>query len=350
MEGELMGVFENISIPGHEMVIFFQDESVGLKSIIAVHNSTLGPTCGGLRIWPYESEEAALQDVLNLSRAMTYKSAMADLELGGGKAVIWLDKNQSKTEELIRSYARFLDTLGGKYITTTDVGSDVNDLQWISEETNHVVGLPVDQGGSGDTSIMTGLGVYLGMKACAKHLWGSESLKGKTVAFQGFGKVAKQAAIHLAKEGVNLVATDIDGAKLEQASDLGASIVSISEIYDVQADIFSPCALGGTINSNTIPRLSAQIIAGGANNQLESDATCEILREKGIVYAPDYVINAGGIINASCEIGAEYSEQRSLEKTEKIFDITLNILDIASDQNISTVTACDQIVSDKLSG
>ena len=185
-----MGVFENISIPGHEMVNFFQDESVGLKSIIAVHNSTLGPTCGGLRIWPYESEEAALQDVLNLSRAMTYKSAMADLELGGGKAVIWLDKNQSKTEELIRSYARFLDTLGGKYITTTDVGSDVNDLQWISEETNHVVGLPIDQGGSGDTSIMTGLGVYLGMKACAKHLWGSESLKGKTVAFQGFGKVA----------------------------------------------------------------------------------------------------------------------------------------------------------------
>ena len=350
MEGELMGVFENISIPGHEMVNFFQDESVGLRSIIAVHNSTLGPTCGGLRIWPYESEEAALQDVLNLSRAMTYKSAMADLELGGGKAVIWLDQNQTKTEELIRSYAKFLDTLGGKYITTTDVGSDVNDLQWISKETNHVVGLPVDQGGSGDTSIMTGLGVYLGMKACANHLWGSDSLEGKTVAFQGFGKVAKQAAIHLAKEGVNLVATDIDGAKLEQASDLGASIVSISEIYDVQADIFSPCALGGTINSNTIPRLSAQIIAGGANNQLESDATCEILREKGIVYAPDYVINAGGIINASCEIGSEYSEQRSLEKTEKIFDITLNILDIASDQNISTVTACDQIVSDKLSG
>ena len=226
----------------------------------------------------------------------------------------------------------------------------MNDLQWISKETNHVVGLPVDQGGSGDTSIMTGLGVYLGMKACAKHLWGSDSLEGKTVAFQGFGKVAKQAAIHLAKEGVNLVATDIDGAKLEQARELGASIVDISEIYDVQADIFSPCALGGTINSNTIPRLSAQIIAGGANNQLESDATCEILREKGIVYAPDYVINAGGIINASCEIGAEYSEQRSLEKTEKIFDITLNILDIASDQNISTVTACDQIVSDKLSG
>ena len=344
-----MGVFENISIPGHEMVSFFQDKTIGLKSIIAVHNSTLGPTCGGLRIWPYESEEAALKDVLNLSKAMTYKSAMAGLELGGGKGVILLNKNQSKTEQLIKSYGRFADTLGGKYITTTDVGSDVNDLQWISEETKHVVGLPVNQGGSGDTSIMTGLGVYLGMKACANHIWGTDSLSGKTVAFQGFGKVAKQAAIHLVKEGVNIIATDIDDFKLKQASELGAQIVGVSEIYDAKSDIFSPCALGGTINSNTIPRLSAQIIAGGANNQLESDEMCALLSEAGIIYAPDYVINAGGIINASCEIGAEYSELKSREKTERIFDITSNILKISDDQKISTVEACNKIVLEKLS-
>ena len=192
--------------------------------------------------------------------------------------------------------------------------------------------------------------VKRGVTSKARHKKVLKKTKGQYGARSRLIKVAKQAAIHLAKEGVNLVATDIDGAKLEQASELGASIVGISEIYDVQADIFSPCALGGTINSNTISRLSAEIIAGGANNQLESDETCEILKETGIVYAPDYVINAGGIINASCEIGSEYSEQRSLEKTEKIFDITLNILNLALEQNVSTVEACEKIVADKLSG
>ena len=333
---------------GHEQVVAFSDASVGLRGFIAIHDTTLGPALGGVRIWPYESEEDGMMDVLRLSRAMTYKSAAADLPFGGGKAVIIADPRRDKTEAMIRAYARYLDSLGGRYITTTDVGSTTRDLEHISQESQHVVGLPISMGGSGDTSIMTGLGIYMGMKACAKNAWGSDSLSDKTVAMQGFGKVAYYTAGHLIKEGANLVVTDINEAALDKARDMGATTVSSEAIYDADCDIFSPCALGGILNSQTIPRLRCRIVAGGANNQLLTDEDGMELQRRGILYAPDYIINAGGVINASCEMGSIYNEDRAREKTSRIYETMEKVMDIAQREEICTFQAADRLAEDRI--
>ena len=240
---------------GHEQLVMVSDVGSKLKAIIAIHDTTLGPACGGTRIWPYKSEQEAIWDALRLSRAMTYKSAAADLPLGGGKGVIIADSHTQKTEALVRAYGRFVDTLGGRYLTTTDVGSSGRDMEYIKQETDYVVGLPVTAGGSGDTSIMTGLGIYMGMKACAKEVWGSDSLQGKKVAVQGFGKVATHMAHHLMKEDATLVVTDVFEGALDRARDMGLKVVAPDEIYGVDCDIFAPCALGGVISPETIPHL-----------------------------------------------------------------------------------------------
>ena len=291
-----MEILEQMGAEGHEQLVAVSDNSSGLKAIIAIHDTTLGPACGGTRIWPYESEQEAIWDALRLSRAMTYKSAAADLPLGGGKGVIIADSHTGKTEVLLRAYGRFVDTLGGRYLTTTDVGSTGRDLEYVKQETDYVVGLPTTAGGSGDTSIMTGLGIYMGMKACAKEAWGSDSLSGKTVALQGYGKVATFTAHHLMKEDAKLVVTDVYEGALDRARDLGLAVVKPEDIYGVDCDIFAPCALGGVINPKTIPQLKCKVVAGGANNQLLSDADADDLDRLGIVYAPDYIINSGGII------------------------------------------------------
>jgi len=263
-------ILEQMGAEGHEQLVVVSDAGSGLKAIIAIHDTTLGPACGGTRIWPYKSEREAMWDALRLSRAMTYKSAAADLPLGGGKGVIIADSHTQKTEALVRAYGRFVDTLGGRYLTTTDVGSTGRDMEYIKQETDYVVGLPVTAGGSGDTSIMTGLGIYMGMKACAKETWGNDSLQGKVVAMQGFGKVATHTAHHLMKEDAALVVTDVFDGALDRARDLGLKVVKPDDIYGIDCDIFAPCALGGVINPETIPQLKCKVIAGGANNQLLS--------------------------------------------------------------------------------
>ncbi|HEU0021087.1 MAG TPA: Glu/Leu/Phe/Val dehydrogenase dimerization domain-containing protein [Dehalococcoidia bacterium] len=343
-----MNLFESMGQSGHEQLAVCSDPGVGLKAIIAIHDTTLGPACGGTRIWPYETEAAAMIDVLRLSRAMTYKSAAADLPLGGGKAVIIADSHTQKTEALLRAFGRFVDTLGGRYLTTTDVGSTGHDLEYIRQETRHVVGLPISAGGSGDTSIMTGLGVYMGIKACAKGVWGSDSLTGKKIAMQGFGKVSFNTAHHLLKEGAQLVATDVFPESMDRARSMGIEVVEPKKIFDVECDVFSPNALGGVINSDTIPRLTCRIVAGGANNQLLSAADGKELHRRGILYAPDYVINAGGIINVEAEIGSPYNPERAREKTERIYDIMSRVIEVSRREGIPTAQAADHIAEARI--
>jgi leucine dehydrogenase len=343
-----MEILSQMTAEGHEQVVMMSDPGSGLKAIIAIHDTTLGPACGGTRIWPYESEREAVRDALRLSRAMTYKSAAADLPLGGGKGVLIGDSRTQKTEALLRSYGAFVDTLGGRYLTTTDVGTTTRDLEYIHLETSHVVGLPVLAGGSGDTSIMTGLGLYMGMKACALEMWGSDSLSGKRVALQGFGKVASRTAHHLLEEDAQLVVTDIYEGALDRARDLNLKVVGQDKIYDSDCDIFAPCALGGILNEDTIPRLKARVVAGAANNQLRSDEDGEELHRRGILYAPDYIVNAGGIINAASEIGVAYSAERAREKTERIYDIIGRVIQISKSEEIPTALAADRLAEERI--
>ena len=279
---------------------------------------------------------------------MTYKSAAAELPLGGGKGVIIGDARTQKTEALLRAFGRFVESVGGRYLATTDVGTTGRDLEDIYQETGYVVGLPTTAGGSGDTSVMTGLGVYMGIKACAKEVWGSDSLRGKRIAMQGFGKVAFNTAHHLVKEDAQLVVTDIYEDALDRARDMGLQVVQPEEIYDTECDIFSPCALGGVINKDTIPRLRARVVAGAANNQLLTDNDGEELHRRGILYAPDYLVNAGGIINISAGIGMPYSPERAREKTERIYEIMGRIIQTSKEEEISTARAADVYAEKRL--
>ena len=343
-----MEIFDYMSTKGYEQLVMCTDPATGLKAIIAIHDTTLGPACGGTRIWDYQTEEEAIWDALRLARAMTYKAAAADLPLGGGKGVIIADPHTQKNEALLRAYGRFVDTLGGRYLTTTDVGSSGRDMEYIHQETEHVVGLPASAGGSGDTSVMTGLGVYMGMKACAREAWGSDSLQGKKVAMQGFGKVALQTSHHLLKEDSIVVVADVHEDAMDRARDLGLKVVAPAKIYDVDSDIFSPCALGGVLSGDTIPRLRSRVVAGGANNQLQTEADGEELHRRGILYAPDYLINAGGIINIAAEIGAPYNPDRAREKTEQIYEIMRRVIQVSKEEEISTARAADRIAEERL--
>ncbi len=343
-----MKILDHMSAHGHEQLVVCSDPEVGLKAVIAVHDTTLGPAGGGTRMWPYKTEMEAMEDALRLSRAMTYKAAAADLPLGGGKGVIIGDFHTQKTEALLRAYGAFVDTLSGRYITTTDVGTTSRDMEYVSQETNYVVGLPVTVGGSGDTSIMTGLGIYVAMKACAREVWGGDSLRGAKVVMQGFGKVATHLAHHLLKEDASLTVTDIYESASDRARDLGIKVVSPDKIYDLDCDVFSPCALGGVINQDTVPRLKCRIVAGGANNQLLTDRDGEELHRRGILYAPDYIINSGGIINAAAEIGMPYNEGRAREKTERIYEITERVIQVSKTQEIPTARAADILAESRL--
>ena len=343
-----MEIFEYMGTFGHEQLVMCSDPEVGLKTIIAIHDTTLGPAGGGTRMWPYESEQAAVQDALRLSQAMTYKCAAADLPMGGGKGVIIGDSRTQKTEALMRAYGSFVDTLGGRYLTTTDVGTTTRDLEYIHQSTDHVLGLPTTVGGSGDTSIMTGLGIYMGMRAAALEVWGSDSLRGKKVAIQGFGKVATYTSEHLMKDDAQLVVTDIHEEALDRARALGLDVVAPEKIFDADCDIFAPCALGGVLNGETIPRLKCRIVAGGANNQLLSAADGEEIHRRGILYAPDYVVNAGGIINAAAEVGVTYNPDRAREQTERIYEIMGRIIQVSKDEEIPTAKAADRLAEERI--
>ncbi len=343
-----MLVVDHLYRPGYEQVTAFAEAETGLKAIVAIHDTTLGPACGGTRIWPYAREEEALQDVLLLARAMTYKAAVAGLDIGGGKAVIIADSRTGLTETLLRAFGRCLNILEGRFLTTADVGGTGRDMEVVSRETDHVVGLPVSRGGSGDSSIMSGLGLYVGMKACTRAVWGSDSLEGRRVAVQGFGKVATQLAPHLLAEGARVVATALHDSTLRKARSMGVEVVAPDEIYDVDCDIFSPCALGGVINRDTIPRLSCRIVAGAANNQLATTADGEELHRMGILYAPDFVINAGGIINLSAEVGATYDPEVARAKTEGIYRVVERVIQASRREDMPTMWAANRLAEERL--
>ncbi|ACL69430.1 Glu/Leu/Phe/Val dehydrogenase dimerization domain-containing protein [Halothermothrix orenii] len=344
-----MEIFKEMAKEGHEQIIFFQEKKTGLKSIVAIHNTVLGPGLGGCRMWPYKTEEEALKDAMRLSKGMTYKSAIAGEDFGGAKTVIWGDPETDKSEGLFRVLGRYINGLGGRYSTGTDVGTTYDDFVILNKETPYVGALPKEYGGSGDSSIPTAYGVYNGIKACCKYKYGSDSLEGKTVAIQGLGKVGYKLAKHLLEEGCKVYGTDIKEEYLERARQLGVDIVKTDEIYDIDCDIFSPNALGAVINDNTIERLKCDIVAGAANNVLAEPRHGEMLHQKGILYAPDYVINGGGLIQVADELGNEtYSEERVMRKCEGIYNQLLKIFKLAEEKDIPTHAAADHIVEERI--
>ena len=338
-----------IECAGYEKVVRCDDPDSGLKAYISVHDTTLGPALGGMRMWPYLSDQEAFTDANRLSAGMTYKSAVAETGLGGGKAVIIGNPKSDKSEALFRAMGRFVDTLGGLYTTAEDVGTNVQDMVTVRQETKHVTGLPLDMGSSGDPSPYTALGVYMGILACVEKLGGSD-LKGIRVAIQGCGNVARFLCGHLAEAGAELIVTDIVQDKVQLMVDkYGAKPASPEEIYDIECDVFCPCALGAVINDDTIPRLKCKIVAGGANNVLLTEEHGDRLRESNILYAPDFVINAGGIINVSVELEPDgYNEQRALEKVRNIHNAVRDILDTADRENVATNRAAILLAERKL--
>ena len=345
-----ISVFGELSSLGHEQVVFCNDEATGLKAIIGIHNTVLGPALGGTRMWNYASDQEALTDVLRLSRGMTYKASITGLNLGGGKAVLIGDVTKLKNEAYLRRFGKFIESLNGKYVTAEDVNMKTRDMEYIGMETNHVTGLPINQGGGGDPSPVTAFGTYLGMKAAAKKVYGSDSLSGKKVGVQGVGQVGMYLVEHLTKEGAKVYITDIDDSKLKKVSDeQGSAVVGMDEIYDLDMDIYAPCALGASLNDNTIPRLKCQIIAGAANNQLEDEHKHGyMLLDKKITYAPDFLINAGGLINVYEEHKGDYNRERAYATAENIYDTCLNILNLAENENIAPQEAAIQLAEQRI--
>jgi leucine dehydrogenase len=343
-----MQLFDQIERRDHEQVTFFVDRASGLRAIVAIHDTTLGPALGGARMWPYESDAAALEDALRLSQGMTYKAAIAGLDLGGGKAVIIGDPRTMKTEELFRSFGRFVEGLGGRYITAEDVGTTVTEMEWVRSETQYVTGIRSRNGG-GDPSPLTAHGVYHGIRAAVRRVFGSDSLAGRTIAVQGAGNVASYLIGHLAAEGATILVTDIFEDKVRDLIErYGLRGVTAEEIYDIDCDVFCPAALGGSINDTTIGRLRTKIVAGPANNQLHDESRhAQMLSDRGILYVPDYVINAGGLINVAIELEG-YSSERALERTAGIYDIVERILDLSERENILTVVASNRLAEARI--
>ena len=333
----------------HEQVLFFNDKETGLKGLIAVHDTTLGPSLGGCRIWNYNNEEEALWDVLRLSRGMTFKSAISGINLGGGKAVIISNNKEQRTEKYWRRFGQFVESLNGKYITAEDVGTSTNEIAYIMKETKHVSGKPIEAGGSGDPSPFTAYGVFLGLKASVKEAFGKDDLTGKKIAVQGVGHVGKYLVEHLTKSGANVFITDINQENLKSvASEFGAKVVGTDEIYDLDVDVYAPCAMGATVNSETIYRLKCAVIAGAANNQLADEKLHgQMLLDKGVIYAPDFLINAGGVINCYREVKG-LSEAETLPYIENIYNKTLEIFSKSRSEKIPTQEAAIKIAKERI--
>ena len=346
-----MDIFEKIS--GHEQVVFCNDPSTGLQAIIAIHNTTLGPALGGTRMYPYATVEDALEDVLRLSEGMTYKCAAADIDFGGGKGVIIGVPKTDKSPALFRAYGQFVDSLNGRFYTGTDMGTTMDDFVQAAKETNFINGIPEEFGGGGDSSIPTAEGVLYGLKATNKYLFGNESLTSITYAIQGLGKVGYKVANHLLQIGANIIVTDISEDALTAIQEKGAkspgtvTIVESDEIYGVDADIFVPCAMGGILNDETIERLKVKAIVGSANNQLKEDYHAKVLHEKGILYAPDYIVNAGGLIQVADELyGA--NKARVLLKTKAIYQSIIEIYKQSELDAVTTLEAANRKCRERL--
>lgn len=343
-----MKLFETLNTMGHEQVVLCSDPVTGLRAIIAIHDTSLGPALGGTRMWAYHTDDEAITDALRLSRGMTYKAAVSGVNLGGGKAVIIGDSRTMKTEALFRAYGRMVESLRGRYITAEDVGTSVRDMEWIRMETRFVTGVG-GAGGSGDPSPVTALGVYSGMKAAANHTWGSDALEGKKVVVQGAGNVASHLVEHLTNDGAKVFVTDIFADKAKAvAVATGATVIAPEEVFTTKCDIFSPNALGAILNDETIPQLSCAIVCGGANNQLQQEERHgKMLQERNIVFAPDYVVNSGGLMNVASEVTG-YDRTSVMRQAEGVYDITMNILVTARERNLLTIEASNAIAEDRL--
>ncbi|MGB1268568.1 MAG: Glu/Leu/Phe/Val family dehydrogenase [Flavobacteriaceae bacterium] len=342
-------VFGQLSFDNHEQIVFCNDKDTGLKAIIGIHNTVLGPALGGTRMWQYTNEWEALNDVLRLSRGMTFKSAVAGLNLGGGKAVIIGDAKTQKTPELMQRFGAFVHSLSGKYITAEDIGMETSDMDLVRDVTPYVTGISESRGGAGNPSPITAYGVFMGMKAAAKYKYGSDVLEDRKVIVQGIGHVGESLVEHLTNEGAKVIITDINEGRLAEVSaKYGAEIYTGNNIYGLEADIYAPCALGATVNDETINQLKVDIIAGAANNQLANEVVHgKILSEKGIVYAPDFVINAGGIINVYAELEG-YGKTEIMRKTENIYNTTLEIIKNAATNGVTTHSASLTIAQNKI--
>ena len=342
-------VFGQHSFDDHEQIVFCNDKDTGLKAIIGIHNTVLGPALGGTRMWNYNNEWEALNDVLRLSRGMTFKAAITGLNLGGGKAVIIGDAKTQKTPELMKRFGEFVHSLSGRYITAEDVGMTTEDMDTVREVTPYVTGISESKGGAGNPSPITAYGVFMGMKAAAEFQFGSDILEDKKVFVQGIGNVGEALVEHLVNEGANVTITDISEDRLEEVrSKYGVTIYKGNDIYSEAMDIYAPCALGATINDDTVYKLQAKVVAGAANNQLaDENRHGRILRERGLVYAPDFLINAGGIINVYAEL-EDYDRQEIMRKTENIYNTTLEILNNAKVNNLTTHNAALSIAKERI--
>lgn len=342
-------VFGQLSFDNHEQIVFCNDKDTGLKAIIGIHNSVLGPALGGTRMWNYANEWEALNDVLRLSRGMTYKSAITGLDLGGGKAVIIGDAKTQKTPEMMRKFGEFVNSLSGRYITAEDVGMVTADMDTVRDVTPYVTGISESRGGSGNPSPVTAYGVYMGMKAAAKYQFGSDNLDGKKILVQGIGHVGETLVDYLTKEGALVQISDINEERLQEVSaKYGSTIYTGADLYTADVDIYAPCALGATINDDTVYKIKAKVIAGAANNQLANEnVQGPILQQRGIVYAPDFLINAGGIINVFSEI-AHYDKAESMRRTENIYNTTLEIFEYAKSNNLTPQKAAMEIADARI--
>lgn len=341
-------IFETLATMGHEQVVFCHNKDAGLKAIIAIHNTVLGPALGGLRMWNYKTEAEALNDVLRLSRGMSYKAAVAGLSLGGGKGVIIGDPSKDKSEALFRAFGRFVNSLNGRYITAEDVGIDVNDMEYVLKETDYVTGVHQVHGGSGDPSPFTAFGTLQGLMASLNAKFGDEDVGKYSYAVQGTGHVGMEFVKLLREQGAKVFVTDINKDAVQQCVDeYGCEAVGLDDIYDVNADVYSPCALGGTVNEATLPRLKCKVICGAANNQLATDAIGEELEARGILYAPDYAVNAGGLMNVSLEIDG-YNRERAMRMMRTIYYNLGKIFQIAARDKIATFRAADRLAEDRI--
>ncbi len=344
-------IFQTMSSMEHEQLVFCQDQATGLRAIIAIHNTVLGPAMGGTRMWNYSNEAEAIKDALRLSRGMTLKNAIAGLNIGGGKAVIIGDAKKLKNEALMRRFGKFVNSLNGKYWTAEDVNMTARDMEYIRMETPFVTGIPQSMGGSGDPSPVTAYGVYMGMKAAAKKAYGSDRLTGKKIIIQGAGNVGTYLIERLVAENAEVFVSDIFEEKIAKVTSKFAAVkvMHAEDIIDADMDIYAPCALGATLNETTIPRLKCAIVAGGANNQLDvEDQDAEALKKRGIIYAPDFLINAGGITNVFAEQQGNYNKERVMEQTGRIYDVCLEVLNYADNNDVTTHRAAVQLAMDRI--
>lgn len=343
-------LFAKATEMGHEQVVFCYDAATGLKAIIGIHSTVLGPALGGTRMWNYSSEQEALTDVLRLSRGMTYKAAISGLNLGGGKAVIIGDAEKMKSEAFMRRFGKFVESLNGTYITAEDVNTKTQDMEYIGMETKHVTGLPDTMGGSGDPSPVTAYGTYMGMKATAKKVFGSDSLSGKKILVQGVGQVGMNLIAHLIKEGAIVSISDISDKKTAAlAEKYKVNVVAPADVYSADIDIYAPCALGATLNDETIPQLKCSVVAGAANNQLKDEKRHGyMLVDRGITYAPDFLINAGGLINVYNEYLGNYNRERAYQQAEKIYDTCYHILKVAEERDLTTQEAAIEVAEKRI--